>query len=416
MQFLNPIWLWGLTGLLIPISIHLLSRKEGKVIKIGSIRHLDETATTRFRSLRLQEYTLLALRCLLITLLVIFFSDPIIVNLDKKEKWLLVENGLEKYPDFKLLIDSLKENGFQLRTLTKGFPILTAVSVQHSDMNYYNLLASLKKTPIQQAIVIAHNRFDNFRGRRIALPTNVQWITKNPVDHTFNLYSYPMVGDSVLIRGGNSTANKTTFQFRHSALGKPDTSDTIKIETPSTLSISIFHDATFAYDAKIIEAALHAIDKFTPGNFSIQKHLSENHHPDSTANWRILLGENFSTQENENTIYFNRSSHGNTKLFVQRPEVKASWMLTKRLNEEVAIQENLTVQLADILFSDSKHEVILKRNDRRAMPEQLLWAKMADGQAEPLASTDSTKTRKIILAMFLMMLLAERLISYKQNQ
>ena len=71
MQLINPIWLWGLTGLLIPIGIHLLSRKQGKIIKFGSLRHLEESQTKQSINVRLNEVPLLILRCALIFLIVI---------------------------------------------------------------------------------------------------------------------------------------------------------------------------------------------------------------------------------------------------------------------------------------------------------------------------------------------------------
>ncbi|MBP9924506.1 MAG: BatA domain-containing protein, partial [Cyclobacteriaceae bacterium] len=69
-QFAQPIFLWALTALAIPIGIHLLSRKEGKVVKMGSLRHLRETSTQQFKGIKLNELLLLALRCLLIILFV----------------------------------------------------------------------------------------------------------------------------------------------------------------------------------------------------------------------------------------------------------------------------------------------------------------------------------------------------------
>ena len=98
MQLVNPIWLWGLTGLLIPVGIHLLSRREGKIIKIGSIRHLEETNSKQFKSIRLNEFFLLILRCLIITILVLFLSGFHFKSLEKSGKWLIVESGLEHDP------------------------------------------------------------------------------------------------------------------------------------------------------------------------------------------------------------------------------------------------------------------------------------------------------------------------------
>lgn len=67
MNFTQPLFLWTLAGAFIPIAIHLLSRKEGKVVKVGSLRHMEESNTSRFKSIRLNETLLLLARCLMIT-------------------------------------------------------------------------------------------------------------------------------------------------------------------------------------------------------------------------------------------------------------------------------------------------------------------------------------------------------------
>ncbi|MEJ0032271.1 MAG: BatA domain-containing protein [Bacteroidota bacterium] len=74
MTFVNPSYLWALASLAIPIAIHLLSRKEGKVIRVGSLRHVEESNTSQFKSIRLNEILLLLLRCLMISLVVLFMS------------------------------------------------------------------------------------------------------------------------------------------------------------------------------------------------------------------------------------------------------------------------------------------------------------------------------------------------------
>src|SRR5690349_13991138 len=102
MYFSNPIWLWALTGISIPIAIHLLSRKEGKVIRIGSLRHLQETSTQQFKGIRLNELALLALRCLLIILFVMILSGlSLHWTNSNKVSWVLVEKGLENTPEVK---------------------------------------------------------------------------------------------------------------------------------------------------------------------------------------------------------------------------------------------------------------------------------------------------------------------------
>ncbi|HXR82642.1 MAG TPA: BatA domain-containing protein, partial [Saprospiraceae bacterium] len=140
MKLIDPIWLWGLSGLLIPIGIHLLSRREGKIIKIGSIRHLEETSSKQFKSIRLNELVLLLLRCLVITILVLSLGGFHFQALENSGKWLLVESGLERDDRFLILIDSLKRNGFEIKRLTSGFPDLNDSHADTKKVNYWNLL------------------------------------------------------------------------------------------------------------------------------------------------------------------------------------------------------------------------------------------------------------------------------------
>ena len=187
MQFVNPIWLWGLTGLLIPIGIHLLSRREGKIIKIGSIRHLEETNSKQFKSIRLNEFLLLILRCLIITILVLFLSGFNFKSLQESGKWLIVESGLEHDQQFSVLTDSLKRSGFEVKSLTSGFPDLSDNPSVIKKINYWNLLDELKKKSLMQAVVLSYNYAEGFKGKRTSLPEKVKWISKNPAPIEFVL-------------------------------------------------------------------------------------------------------------------------------------------------------------------------------------------------------------------------------------
>ena len=74
MMLTQSAWLWGLVALALPVAIHLLSRKEGRVVPLGSLRHLRETTSQQFRGIKLNEYLLLALRILLLILFVLLLA------------------------------------------------------------------------------------------------------------------------------------------------------------------------------------------------------------------------------------------------------------------------------------------------------------------------------------------------------
>ena len=76
MSFAHPSYLWALLGLLVPIAIHLWSKKEAKTIKIGSVQLLSESKSRQSSSIQLNEWWLLLLRIGIISLLVVLLAKP----------------------------------------------------------------------------------------------------------------------------------------------------------------------------------------------------------------------------------------------------------------------------------------------------------------------------------------------------
>src|SRR5690606_8548452 len=111
-QFANPLWLWGLAGLIIPVAIHLLSRREGKTIPFGTLRFLDETPSSQFRGIRLNEILLLLVRSLCIIILVLFLSG-ISIKDQSRTKILLIEDAITDISRVSGIIDSLTNAGYQ---------------------------------------------------------------------------------------------------------------------------------------------------------------------------------------------------------------------------------------------------------------------------------------------------------------
>ena len=418
MQFVNPIWLWGLAGLLIPAAIHLLSRKEGKVIKIGSVRHLEDTLSKQFKSIRLNELALLALRCLLIAILTLFLAGLQLGIGGKEGKWLLIENGLENDREFSSLIDSLKKNGFEVKSLKTGFPELTENHLQKR-IDYWSLVDELKTQPIEQAIVLSYSYHEGFKGKRPSLPENVTWISKNPDPVTFKLRAVQSSKDSVLLREGNGDAVQTNFsnaQILNTSNGSMITaidSDSVRVEQPDTVSIAIVSDSSFIRDAEIVHAALHALDKKSPDVFQVKRYYVKTFPSSQKAGWIVWLSEQPPPRiENQNLIYFLQLE--SKKLF-DRVE-NATWILTQRLNEKIALQDNLTVMLALILTRDKKSLAKANQFDKRILPENELWSSGSASNTNTHAQVVSNGSEKILFAFFVLVLLVERWIAFKRNQ
>lgn len=85
MTFLNPtLALVGLACIAIPIAIHLLMRRRRRPVPWGAMKFLMQAYAQQRRRLRLEQFLLLATRCLLIGLLAMAFGRPLLGG----ESWL----------------------------------------------------------------------------------------------------------------------------------------------------------------------------------------------------------------------------------------------------------------------------------------------------------------------------------------
>jgi len=78
MTFLNLPILLGLTGVAIPILIHLFNRRHAKIVDWGAMQFLVSSLTSRRRRVLIEEVLLMCIRCLLVALLVLAVSRPLL--------------------------------------------------------------------------------------------------------------------------------------------------------------------------------------------------------------------------------------------------------------------------------------------------------------------------------------------------
>lgn len=224
MSFVNPSYLWVLTGLAIPLAIHMLSRKEGKIIRVGSIRHVEESNTSQFKSIRLNEVLLLLLRMLLVIMLALFMSGAQCSGPASAKKIVYSDRGVN--------VDSLTNNGYEPHVIP-------------DDINYWTLAEDLNKLT-DDIVVVSYSRAENFKGERVALNDNIKWITAESKPMEFQALAWK-AGDSVFVRTGRSNEMMTSFS---TSVGLPDS---IEVIEP--------HKVLVKSDNKIVLAALNVLKK-----------------------------------------------------------------------------------------------------------------------------------------------------------
>ncbi|HEY0454988.1 MAG TPA: BatA domain-containing protein, partial [Verrucomicrobiae bacterium] len=80
MSFLNPIMLFGLLAVSVPIIIHLLNRRKFQKVVWAAMKFLQISVERNQRRMRVEDMILLALRCLLLALLALALARPAILS------------------------------------------------------------------------------------------------------------------------------------------------------------------------------------------------------------------------------------------------------------------------------------------------------------------------------------------------
>lgn len=413
MTFAQPIFLWSLTAISVPLAIHFLSRREGTVLKVGSLRHIGESNTSRFKSFRLNEVWLLLARCLMITWLALFLSGAQCTSPGSKalSKWLLIEQGMHNNKDLSGLIDSLQRDGFELRALSEGFPAYDE-SDSPTAPDYWGLAGDLRAKHGHEIVVLAYSYLRGFAQQRISQPSNIVWISVDPDPQEFTLHATRISDDSVAMRSAYSDARSTTYitsvkashrsqDWIRPASALPNgKADSVPVVPVDTIRISISEDAAFRTDAKTLRSALNVIQR----EFFV--HLSETDPGD--AEWTFWLRDKRpETTMGKKLVRVAPQPSGE---LIRRTAVM-EWTITRRLTPGEAIDSHFVTELAVLLLGKSESNV----NDVRVMPDKMIWA--GSGKLlNPLSDFSPTRDLSAILAVLLFLTwIAERVMALRKN-
>ncbi|ARS38862.1 hypothetical protein CA265_03870 [Sphingobacteriaceae bacterium GW460-11-11-14-LB5] len=257
MQFLYPIGLVALAGLIIPLLIHLWNVKQGKTVKIGSIALLGESSRASSKSFRINDWLLLVLRCLLLALLAFLLAQPYLkknISGNSKNGWILADKATfpQVFKTHKKTIDSLLKKGYEIHDFNMGFAPLTlkdttAEVKQRNSLNYTTLLTAANHfVPAGASVYLfADRRLNHFGNEWPSLSCKLKYIPLNQTD-TLSSWIASYAGKKYEAK---SNPSNTTYE----ALNPAD-------EVPVNIAI---HEGSGIEDGKYLIAALKAIGSFT---------------------------------------------------------------------------------------------------------------------------------------------------------
>lgn len=256
MQFLYPIGLLALAGLIIPLIIHLWNIKQGKTLKIGSIALLGESSRASSKSFRINDWLLLMLRCLLIILTTFILARPFFKKIvsEKNAGWILVgkSNFSKVLKDNRKTIDSLIKLGYEIYDFNTGFNALSLKDTVYSDtakansLNYTSLLNQLNNLiPSASTVYLFADRRLNDIGPELPeIAYRLNWRTLNQTD-TLSSWITDYAGKKYEAKSNPSSTTYTAVD--HDAL---------------PIKVSIY-EAPGHSGKKYLTAALNAIASFS---------------------------------------------------------------------------------------------------------------------------------------------------------
>lgn len=465
MGLLNPIWLWGLAGLVVPVTIHLLSRKDMRVIRLGSLRHLEDSVTRQAVRIQLNAYALLALRCLVIVLISVLLAGLFLNVGNTQSKWLVVEPGLETQAGWRSVIDSLKGEGYEVRMLEPGFPPLASVENNHSTPDYWKLTEELARVHPDRCVVISRSRVSGFAGHRPDGLEGVSWLTSGADSTRFLLISKRVTGDSVKARVGRSHGDGTSYETLSLSAAQADelsqAGETIAAsnteattpgnnattgalsETMNPIRVVLSGNGIDDGERRVIDASLAAIQRNSiipvqfqqvPPSGDLQADwliwLSADAPPVGVAPNIIRKGKSQGSVDMTGPRLLVRSADNRSPL-TATPDSSASgptskdqpaylndWLIVAPLTPATAVEQGFTLQLATLLLGEANQRLSgsASRHDRRIMPDQGMFSTLTGAASIDAGIVDTRRPLGDVLAIVIVLLLAgERWLANRQQ-
>lgn len=378
MTFLNPTYLWLSLGILIPIAIHLWSRRKVVTIKVGSIRLLQESEPKRTSTVRLNELWLLLLRLLTMVLITLLLASPRISSTgDRISLLYLIEPTLLDRDTVKRLLNETPVE--QVKVLTDGFPNVEGYNRANSEIGipqYWQLAQKMNALPADSIIVLTEGFISGIKGKRPYGADYVNWTVLPSEEVQNQLLEVERLNDSLAVWAVLSDANglyvKSEKRAENDVGVKPNNmTDSILIDgvsipvrTQEPIMVLMRYHDSMVQERYYISAALEAVAKLMNRPITLDEN-PEAGSIDAVYDLSIWLGDKPEPDSNTKQLVFNPHPLANELI---EPTIDTNvFELSRRLNNENIFSEHLAEQLYRVLNLREDLEGKIWANDRRVV-------------------------------------------------
>lgn len=432
MSFLYPTYLWALLGLAVPVAIHLWSKKEGRTIRIGSVRLLTESDPKKTSNVKLNEIWLLLLRMLMIIVLVLILAQPqISAKQEISPVTYLVEPSLLSFEEVNHLVDSLSADN-SVRLLQQDFPVYEKENFNNENSgipNYWQLALEMEELSTDSIVVFTNAFISGFRGRRPEVSENINWITFDPGEPENELLAAVRRGEEVELISAESDHRKLKFNKERipAVSGRiriNEGMDSIlvsagdrEVQLPlliaDSLNILMVHNDSLPAELKYLQNSFSAIGAYLERPVGIRT-VEETENVE-TNDWDALVWlSNLDTPEVQVPMLVYRPDSLAASL-IEEGVAENQYYLTGPLNSENIISEHLPERLLGMLDLHKDLEEKAKEYDQRTMNRAEVLPVQA-GIGIENKTNESRDLSKYLWMLLLVLILAERgLARYKKQ-
>ena len=372
-------YLFGLLAIVVPIVIHLWSKKIRKTIAFGTVRFLQENETQSIKSLVPTDWLLLLLRILIIACLVLILSEPLWKSHENQERLILVDPDYRDHPALTKLKDSLlQENA---KWFAPRFPAF-ADSLEKVKTSHWQLLEKLQDYSNRDITILSPRRMSNYRGERTG-QNHVSWASLPSNESVFEIGQFAGLGRQYLIK---SHTNESETSFEHE-FGENGQADSLLV------TVNIEADASYLELDQFVRTSIAAINEDSPLRIKIVE--------ESEADWLIWLKEEAPPLRRK--VLFSSRAYSQEKI----KEVSSEIFTISKFDVQEFLASNFPLQLENIL---GRELIPTEKYDWRMLPKSQLPGTTSSERSPEDLWISAGKWFWILLVI---LLLTERFISLK---
>ena len=431
MSFAHPSYLWALLGLLVPIAIHLWSKKEAKTIKIGSVQWLSESKSKQSSSIQLNEWWLLVLRMGIISLLVLLMAKPQwLSKVSTTSLTYIIEPERVQHTDFMSRFNEITDDR-EIRLLHKGLPLKENeqdITTQHFLPDYWALASEMDALQTDSIVVFTKGFAKGLKGARPETKHKMHWVViDSALAIETPLLAYKRKNGLQLFTGKSSpfdikvskkninVGDEFTLNDNGDGLviaGKNPV-EKVPVYVQKPIKIALYYTDSLQKDKLYIEAALKALSIYLDREIQVESSLDTEVGSNKEADAVIWLSAKHSLKTAKKLLAFKEDALSKSMIIAGVAE--HTFYLTKRINSENAVTERLTEQLLQMLDINGEVEKLVAEVDHRSVTAAELETTYTPSKKKQ-KQLASQHVNPYLWLILLILLLVERFVAYKRKQ